>query len=133
MEIETAKAATGDEARVTISGRPECIEQAEAQINTIISYQLAMQEEEKVMKQKNETAICKYFLTGNCRYGHSCWKIHPKQPTATSRSRSRSPTRRSHQPNKPTTRHENYRNPRPCQAQRSPRHSPKPRSSLRRT
>ena len=92
-----------------------------------------MQEEEKVMKKKNETAICKYFLTGNCRYGHSCWKIHPKQPTATSRSRSRSPTRRSNQPNKPTTRHENYRNPRPRQAQRSPRHENKPRSSSRRT
>ena len=52
MEIETAKAGTGDEARVTISGRPECIEQAEAQINTIISYQLDMQEEEKAMKKE---------------------------------------------------------------------------------
>ena len=133
VEIETAKAGTGDEARVTISGRPACIEQANAQINTIISYQLDIQEEEKAMKKKKETAICTYFLTGNCRYGHSCWKIHPKQPTATSRSRSRSPTRRSNQPNEPTTRHENFRNPRPRQAQISPRHSPKHRSSSRRT
>ena len=45
VEIETAKAGKGDEASVTITGRPDRVKDAENDINAVISYQLDMQEE----------------------------------------------------------------------------------------
>ena len=137
VEIETAKAGTGDEARVTITGRPDRVKDAEKEINAVISYQLDMQEEEKGQKKRSEKTTCTYYLAGNCRYGNACWKMHPQQEA---RTRSRSPNR--NQPDKSTpmrTYHSprrNNRNQEPGspnrrsrQNQRAPRRpSPKPRS-----
>ena len=62
VEIETAKAGTGDEARVTITGRPDRVKDAEKEINAVISYQLDMQEEEKGQKKRSEKTTCTYYL-----------------------------------------------------------------------
>ena len=64
VEIETAKAGTGNEARVTITGRPDRVKDAENEINAVISYQLDMQNEEKDQKREARRP-----------HAHTIWRV----------------------------------------------------------